>query len=579
MTNNKELAQMFSEIALMLGIEDRPNSRFEVRAYQNAALLLDTLEEDVAELYGKGGLPALLELQGIGKTMASHIVEFITSGKIGKYEELKKRYPIDFKNLTRIEGLGPKRIAILYQKLGVQDVDGLRKALAEHRIRGLEGFGEKSESLIEKGLGRLESSKGRILLGDALPVAEALVAELKRSGLVGRIEIAGSAKRMRETVGDLDILAISEHGEEVMDIFTGFREVSGIVVKGPTKSTVWLKLGITCDLRVINSKAKNFGAALQYFTGSKDHNVNVRKIAMAKGYKLNEYGLFDRKGKELPCGDEETLYERLGLQVMPPEMRENRGEIELAKEHRIPRLVELADLRGDLHTHTSDSDGSNTIEEMAQAAIARGFEYFATTNHTKSLGIAHGLDEKRFAKFFRKVDALNEKLEGKIRILKGAEVDILKNGDLDLNDRTLESMDMAVGAVHSAFNMPKAEMTKRVVKAMESGHLHVLAHPTGRLINKREGFAIDLDKVAEAAERNHVAMEIDSYPDRLDLNDTNVMRLSKYKILFSIDSDAHRKEHFNVLRYGVGTARRGWLTKDRVLNTKTLKELAGAIRK
>jgi DNA polymerase (family 10) len=575
---NKAIADMFTEMAYMVGLEDHPTSRFEVRAYENAALTLNTLQEDVSSIYEKGGIKALMELPGIGKGLAEKIVEYLKTGKVKKYLLLKEKYPIDFKGLTGIEGLGPKKIVLLYQKLGVANIKDLKDAINKHRIMDLEGFGSRSEEVLLKGISVLESSHGRMLLGETLPVAEAIVARILKSGLATKAVVAGSARRMRETVGDLDILAISDKGSRVMDLFANFEEVAGVVVKGPTKTTVRLKIGITCDLRVINSTDKNFGAALQYFTGGKEHNVAVRTIAVGKGYKLNEYGLF--KGKKLmPCGDEEDVYNALGMDYMPPEMRENRGEIRLAQEHKLPHLVELSDIRGDLHTHTKETDGANTIEEMAEAAMRAGFSYFATTNHTKSLRIAHGMDEKGFARFFKKVNLLNAKLDGRIKILKGAEVDILKDGSLDLDHGVLKDMDCVVAGVHSFFKMDEKEMTNRIVKAFDTGLVDILAHPTGRIINGREGYRIDIDRVAEAAERNSVALEIDSLPDRLDLGDTNIMKASKYKIMFAIDTDSHATNHFAVMRYGVGTARRGWLEKGRVLNTLDLAPLEKILSK
>jgi DNA polymerase (family 10) len=569
---NKALADIFTEMAYMVGLEERPTSRFEVRAYENAALTLNTLQEDVASIYEKGGVKALMELPGIGKGLAEKIVEYLKTGKVRKYLLLKKEYPIDFNGLAGVEGLGPKKIVLLYQKLGIKNIRELKAAVAQHKIRELEGFGEKSEETIANGIAVVEAGHGRMLLGEALPVAEAIIAKILRSGLVTKAVVAGSARRMRETVGDLDILAISANGSRVMELFTGLDEVEGVVVKGPTKTTARLKIGITCDLRVIDSTDRNFGAALQYFTGGKEHNVAVRTIAIEKGYKLNEYGLFRGK-RALPCGSEEEVYKTLGMDYMPPEMRENRGEIRLAQEHRLPRLVELSDIVGDLHTHTKETDGVNTIDEMADAAMKAGYSYFATTNHTKSLRVAHGMNESEFARFFKKVDMLNEKLDGKIRILKGAEVDILKDGSLDLERSLLKEMDCVVAGVHSFFKMDEKSMTDRVITAFDTGLVDILAHPTGRIINGREGYRIDLDKVAEAAERNSVAFEIDALPDRLDLNDTNIMKVSKYRVMFSIDTDSHATNHFAVMRYGVGTARRGWLEKNRILNTLDLAHL------
>ena len=574
---NKEIADLFNEIAAMLSIDETPNSKFEIRAYQKAALTIGTLQEAIEDVYAKGGREALMEFPGIGKGLAYKIEEYLKTGKIGRYEELKKLYPIDMKNLMRVGGIGAKKAGILYKELGVKDIPTLKRAAEKQRISKLEGFGAKSEEAIMKGISRLESSKGRMLLGDALPVAEAIIDKLTKSGLIERAVVAGSARRMRETVGDLDILALSNNSTKVMDLFANLPEVSNVVVKGTTKTSVGLKIGINCDLRVI--APESFGAALQYFTGSKDHNIDVRKIAIKKGYKLNEYGLFDKKEKMIPTNGEEEVYERLGMQYVPPEMRESRGEVKLALEHKIPKLVELSDIRGDMHTHTRDSDGSDTIDEMAQAAIDAGLEYFATTNHTKSLKIANGMDERRLAELFKKVDKLNDSSDGKLTILKGAEVDILKDGSLDLSKEILQEMDCVIVAVHSSMGMDKDEMTARIVKALDSGLAAVLAHPTGRIIGIRDAYAVDIEKVFEAAERNKVALEIDSFPDRLDLNDTNVMKASEYKVRFSIGTDAHRLSHFAFLKYGVAVAKRGWLTKDRIINTMNVQALIKSLKR
>lgn len=568
---NKIIADMFDEMASMLSIDETASSRFEVNAYKKAALTLATLQEPIEEVYANGGIEALMGLPGVGKGLAGKIEEFLKTGRIEKYDLLKKKYPIDFKSLTLIEGLGPKKIVALYRALGVKDLESLKKAIESHKIRSLPGFGEKSEDVLRKGMELLSTSKGRMLLGDALPVAESIVKKLLESGMVEKAMIAGSTRRMRETVGDLDILAISKRGKEVMDFFSSIDDVESIIVKGDTKTTVWLNIGLSCDLRVI--KPESFGAALQYFTGNKEHNIKVRKIAIKKGYKLNEYGIFDKRGKILPFTGEESIYKKLDMQYMPPEMREDRGEVELSLEHKIPKLIGLSDIRGDLHTHTKETDGANTIEEMADAAMALKREYFATTNHTKSLRIARGMNENQFREFFKHVDKLNDALQGRIKILKGAEMDILKDGSLDLDESLLKEMDCVLGAVHSAFNMNEEEMTNRIIKALDSGRIHILAHPTGRVINGREAYPLNLEKVLEAAERNNVIMEINAFPNRLDLSDTNIMLASKYKVLFSIGTDAHRTSHMQFMRYGVGTARRGWLQKKRIVNALPLTDL------
>jgi DNA polymerase (family X) len=568
---------MLDEIASMLSIEDTPSSKFEVRAYQKASLTIGTLQEPVEDIYRKDGVKGLMELSGIGKGIAASIEEYIKTGKMRKYDSLKKKYPIDMKALTDIEGIGARKAIALYRELGVKNVNDLKKAVSDHKISKLEGFGQRSEEVIAKSLEFYEKRGGRLLLGNALPVAESIVDKFLKSGIVEKAVIAGSARRMRETVGDLDVLVTSNKSKEVMELFTKMSEVSGVVSSGPTKTSVRLKIGINCDLRVI--EPESFGAALQYFTGSKDHNVQVRTISVNKGYKLNEYGLYDSKGKIIVAKDEESIYEKLGMQWMPPEMREARGEVKLAQEHKIPTLVDLKDMRGDLHTHTNDTDGTSTLEEMADAAIALGLEYFATTNHTKSLTIAKGMNESQFAKYFKKVDKLNESLGGKIKILKGAEVDILKDGSLDLSDECLKTMDCVVGAVHSYFKMTEQEMTARIKKALDTGHVNILAHPTGRQLNVREQYPVDIEKVFECAEENNVALEINSFPERLDLNDTNIMKASKYKVKFSIDTDAHNIAHLKFMRYGIGTARRGWLTKEKVINTVPLKEITKLLSK
>ncbi len=573
---NKRLSEMFAEIADMLSVDTKPTARFEVRAYQNVSMVIGSLQEDISDIYAEKGIKGLMEINGVGKGIASSIEEFIKTGRMKKYDGLKKKYPIDFENLTRIEGIGAKKAIKLYQKLGIKDMQGLKSAIKSHKIAELEGFGEKSEQLLQKGIQMLENSKGRLSIGYALPAAEQIVSELQKSGLAENIMICGSIRRMKETAGDIDLLAISKYGEKVMDFFCSIKGVTGPVVKGPTKSTVWLDIGTTCDLRVI--EPQSFGAAVQYFTGSKEHNVEVRKIAIAKKYKLNEYGLYDKNNNVISALDERDIYSRLGMDWIEPEMRENRGEIALAKAHKLPKLVTLADIKGDLHSHTKETDGTNSLEEMADAAISAGFSYLAVTNHTKSLKVAHGMDDKGFEAFFKKIDGINEKLDGKIRILKGAEVDILKNGDLDLSGKTLGQMDCVIAAVHSNFNMPEGEMTKRVSKAIDSGYVNILAHPTGRIINEREGYGINLAKIAESAEANGTALEINASPSRLDLNDSSIFSIKDYKVNFAIDSDAHNVSHFGFLRYGVGMARRGWLEKGRIINCMDLKSLSKALR-
>ena len=484
---NRTIADIFEEIADMLSTEEAPSARFEVRAYQKAAMTIGTLQEPIEDIYRKEGIEGLMKLPGIGKGLAGHIEEYLKTGRIRKYEELKKKYPIEMKQLTSIEGIGAKKAIMLYKKLGVRNIEELKKAIDAHKISALEGFGERSEELMKRGIALQEASKGRLLLGDALPVAEEMVRKLKEERPGERCTSGGLCwRRWRETVGDIDILALSDKSTEVMDLFTSLPEVASVVVKGPTKTTVWLKIGVTSDLRVI--APESFPAAMQYFTGSKDHNIQVRTIAVRKGYKLNEYGLFDRKNKLIPVKGEEGIYDKLGMQYMPPEMREARGEIKLAQERKIPRLVELSDIRGDMHMHARGEGVTDTLEEMVGAAMRSGLKYITVTNHTKSLRIEKGMDDAQFTSFFKTVDRLNGTLK-QFTVLKGAEVDILKDGKLDLEDSTLKAMDCVVASVHSNFNMNENEMTDRVVSALDTGLVHVLGHPTGRVINTREPYS------------------------------------------------------------------------------------------
>lgn len=567
--NNKRIAEIFYEIADMLEIEGE-RTIFEIRAYRKAALTIETLQEDLEDIYKKRGLDGLMELPGIGKGIAGSIEEYIKTGRIKKYEKYKKKYPIDFTNLTQIQGLGPKKAYRLYKVLGVKDIATLKQAVDKHKIRELEGFGERSESEIGKGMGMLDSG-GRQLLGRVLPEAEAITRKLLASQLADRVEIAGSIRRMKETVGDIDILVISSKAEKTMDFISKMDEVENVLQRGPTKITLRLKIGLNCDIRVI--ERRSFGAGMQYFIGGKAHNVKMRQIAIKQGYKLNEYGLLDKKGKNVGGEEEKSIYEKLGLQYMEPEMREDRGEIELAQEHKIPRLVQLEDMRGDLHMHTKYTDGANTIEEMVKYAIKIGREYVGFTDHSVHEYVTGGMDEKKYERYSNEIDAVRKKYEGKINILKSAETDILKDGSLDFGKKSLDKMDYVLGAIHTNLNMPKDEMTKRLIRCIEANVVDIIAHPTSRLINKRQPINLDLDKVFEAAKDHNVIMEIDSFPDRLDLNDENIFRARQYKLKFSIDTDAHRTDHMEVMRYGVGTAKRGWLKKEDVINTMPFNEM------
>ena len=560
---------MFEEIADILSV-DEDSSRFEVLAYKKVAQTLSGLQESVLEIYKKGGIAALMELPGVGKGISSSIKEYIETGRMEKFEKLKKRYPVDFKTLTKIQGLGAKKVFKLYINLRVRNLDDLKHAVEKHKIRSLAGFGEKSELEIRNGIIRLESSKGRMALGTALPEAELIIRNLNESGLVDRAAIAGSTRRMRETVGDLDLLVTSKRPSAVMDFIADLDEVSDVVLRGPTKTTVRLKIGINCDVRVVDPAS--FGAALQYFTGNKDHNVKVRQVAIKLGYKLNEYGLFDKKGRNMAGPEEKDIYDRLNMDIMDPEMREDRGEVQLSLKHKLPKGVQMEDILGDLHTHTNHSDGSSSIIEMSQAAKKMGRRYIGITDHSKSEYIAHGMDDHKFAKHFAEIDKVNDNLGG-ITLLKSAEIDILKNGSLDLSKKTLDAMDYRLAAVHQNLNMDKSSMTKRIITALESGNVDILAHPTDRLINARGPISFDLDRVFQAAEDNAVVLEINGNPGRLDLNDENIIKAREYRVMFAIDTDSHSTTDLMFMRYGVSTAKRGWLPRERVINSMEIEGL------
>lgn len=571
--SNSEIAEIFENLYNILSIDEK--TKFEALAYQRVARELQSMSDDVSELYDKYGVDGLMKIPGVGKGIAQHIIEYLKTGKIEKYEKIKSEYPIDFDDLFRIEGLGPKKAILLYNSLGIKNLNDLKKAAEEHKIADIPGFGEKSEELILKNISMLDSLHGRILLGQGLNEARNIISYLTKSDFIDKCFIAGSTRRMKETLGDIDILATSKDSKKTMDLFVNFEDARSVVVKGETKTTILLSTGVTCDLRVINDVS--FGAALQYFTGSKDHNIKIRKIAIGNSYKLNEYGLFYNDSNIAASKDEKFIYNRLNMDYIPPEMREDRGEIELALQHRIPELISLNDIKGDLHLHTKESDGLNTTEEMVNAALEKRYEYIAMTNHTKNLKIAHGMGDQDFIKYFGTVDKLNQKY--KIKILKGAEVDILKDGSLDLKDETLGRMDCVIASVHMNTQMGKEDMTQRVINAIKTGKVNILGHPTGRLINKRSPYEIDLNEVSKYCEKYKTALEINSSPERLDLNDENILKTSKYNVYYSINTDSHNIYGYDFMELGVGTARRGWLGKEKVINTMDLNGLMKFLKK
>ncbi len=563
---NSEVARILRNISILL---DMDNVQFKPRAYEKAALTIEALEEDLEKTYGDGGIKALKQIPGVGESIAEKIEELLRTGKLEYYEQLHKNAPVDLENLTRIEGMGPKTIKTLYQKLKITNIDELEKAALNHQISQLPGFKKKTEENILKGIEFAKKSGGRFLLGFALPLIREIEARLKSCPQVKRAVAAGSVRRMRETIGDVDFLVQSDDPENVADFFVSMPEVIQIIEKGKTKSAVKLNTGMNADIRILPEKS--FGAALQYFTGNKPHNIELRKIAIDKKWKLNEYGIF-QKTKQIAGQTEEEVYEKLGLQWIPPEMRENTGEIELAKKNQLPDLIGYKDLKGDLQVHSNWTDGQNSILEMAQQAKKNGLEYIVISDHSKYLAMTGGLDEKGLLKQAKEIADVNKQIED-ITVLQGVELNILKDGSLDVSDGALKNLDVTSAGVHSNFDMTKEEMTKRVLKAIDNENVDIIVHPTGRQIQKREPIQLDIEKLIEAAKANGTVLDIDSYPDRLDLKDEHIRKAVEAGVKLGISSDSHSTAHMHYLEFGVAQARRGWATAKDIVNTRKATDL------
>ena len=562
---NLEVARALREIADFFAVK---GDRFRSRAYRRAAQRIESLTEDIREVHARGELRSI---PGVGESIARVVEELITTGRCRLLEELRESMPGGIHELMKIEGIGPKTALLLHRKLGITTLEELETAVREGRLRTLRGFGPKVEENILKAIEIHRSAQRRFLLGQVLTTMEALERYMAGSEAVERVMIAGSARRRKETVGDLDLLVASERHLEVVERFVSLPEVVKVVSRGTTKSTVILRSGLQVDLRVVDPES--FGSALQYFTGSKEHNIKLRRIAVRRGWKLNEYGLFDRRTGERIAGEtEESIYRALGLDYIEPELREDRGEIEAAAEGRLPRLVRVEEVRGDLHMHTKWSDGTGTIGEMVEAARALGLEYIAICDHSKSMAIAHGLDEARLRKQMEEIERLNRELEG-FTVLSGVEVDIKRDGSLDLRDKVLKDLDFVVASVHSGFKSSKEEMTNRIVTALHNDYVRALGHPTGRLILKRPPYSVDLERVFEVAREQGVLMEINAFPNRLDLNDVNSRAAKEAGLRMSIGTDAHTPDQLRLLPLGVYVARRAWLEPKDVVNTLPVKEL------
>ena len=574
---NQEIAKILRHISYYLEMENVP---FKPYAYQKAALIVEGLEEELSDIYKKSGLKGVEAIPGIGEGIGKKIEELILTGKLRYYEQLKKKIPVNLDELLQIEGLGPKKIKILYEKLKIRNIDDLEVAAKNHKIASLFGFGDKTEKNILEGIAFVKKAKGRFLLNDVYPVAIEIVQRLKQLSEVKKISLAGSLRRMKETIGDVDILAVATNHKKVMDFFISQKEVVKIWGKGKTKSSVRLKFGFDVDLRIVPEKS--FAAALQYFTGNKEHNIGLRRLAIDKGLKLNEYGVFKGK-KMIKIKEEADIYRILGLCYIPPEIRENRGEIEVSQEFFQKKiegwedLVDYNDLKGDLHIHSNFDGGENSIEELVNEAKKLGYQYIGIADHTKFLRIEHGLDESQLLKRNQYIDQLNHTLKN-FRILKGCEANIMSDGSIDIKDEVLAKMDFVIAGVHSQFKMTKKEMTKRIIKAMNNPHVDIISHPTGRLIGRREEYDINFEEIVREAKNTGTVLEINSYPKRLDLRDNHIHLALEKGVKMIINTDAHHKDQMRFFHFGVAQARRGWARKKDIINTFTVEKLLDLLK-
>jgi DNA polymerase (family 10) len=570
MMKNQELAKIFYEIADYLKMD---NVAFKPFAYQRAAMGLESLGEGVESIYQREGKKGLENIPGVGKNIAEHIEEYLKTGRLKYYEKFKKKMPMDLEEIIAIEGVGPRKAKTLYQKLKIKNVKELETAAKAGKIARLFGFGEKTEKNILEGIAFLKRSKGRFLLGEILPEVKEILGKLKTLKEVEEINVAGSVRRMKETVGDVDILITTKNPKKVMDFFVSLPGITKIWVKGPTKSSIRLEQGFDVDLRVV--QGKSYGSALQYFTGSKEHNITTRRLAIEKGLKLNEYGVF--QGKKMIAGWNETgVYRVLGLPWIEPELREDQGEIERGLKKELPKIIGYDEIKGDLHCHSDWNGGENSIEEMAEAAMAMEYQYIGIADHTKYLKIEHGLDEKKLAQQRKEIDKLNDKLvreNKKFRILQGCETNILADGSTDIKDEDLKKLDYVIAGVHSASKMGREEMTERIIKAIKNPSIDIISHPTGRILKKRDEYLIDFEKILRAAKENSKILEINSQPVRLDLNDQKIRIAKETGVKMIINTDSHHKDQMKFIELGIAQARRGWAEKEDIINTQPVEKL------
>lgn len=569
--NNADVAAALQELAELLELKNE--SSFRIRAYENAARTLGGLTEDVRLLASEKRLD---KQKGIGRGIAERITELLETGKIGYLDELRAEFPAGVRSLMAVPGIGPSMARRVYHELGVDGLDALRIAAEDGRLAGLSGLGEKSAQNVIRALGRVNKQESRISIGKALPLVEELMAALEPTGFFENLTAAGSLRRWSPTIGDIDVMAVSADSAPAMDAFVGLPQVAQVLGHGPTKSSIVSDNGLQVDLRIL--EAESFGSLLQHFTGSKDHNIELREYALQRGKSLNEYGIVDvATGHLTHFAEEEDFYQALDLAYIPPELRQGTGEIKAARTRKLPTLIAQSDIRGELHMHSNWSDGALPIEEMVAAAQALGYEYVAVTDHSGGIGVANGLHPERLLEQLEVLRRLDRTTPG-IKILAGSEVDIRRDGTLDFPDEILEQLDWVVASVHSGFNQPEAEMTARIVRAIENPYVHAIGHPTGRLIGKRAPYDVDLEAIFRAAARTHTALEINSFPERLDLVDTHARRARELGVMLVVNTDAHAPAHLENMRYGVAMARRGWLEAEAVLNTRPLEELLAWIR-
>jgi DNA polymerase (family 10) len=569
---NTAIAKVFQDMADLL--ELKGENKFKIRAYERAARAIEYLPKEIEVMLDEG--EDLQSIPGVGEAIAKKTIELVNTGKLGAYEELKAEFPEGITKLLEIPGIGPKTANRLSTELGIMSVDELEKAIQDGRVAKLFRLGDKTADNILQQIQALRRKDQRIPIGEALPVVDEVLNALRQLPGVKNLTAAGSLRRFKETVGDIDLMGTAGNPEEVINAFVNLPQIREVIAKGPTKATVILPRGLQADLRMVEHDS--FGSLLQYFTGSKQHNITLRTREQKRGLKLSEYGITDIKTDKLEkFATEEAFYRRLGMQYIPPEIREDQGEIELAEKSEVPKLIELSDIKGDIHAHTNWSDGQDSIEDMAQAAKALGYQYLAITDHSAGRGIARGLSEERLRQQIEEIKLLNGQLKG-IRIFTGTEVDIRADGSIDLPDKLLADLDIVVAAIHSAMNQSQEQITKRIIGAIENPHIDIIAHPTCRLLGEREPVAVDLEAVFRAAIKYNKALEINAMPSRLDLKDIHIYRARELGVKLIMGTDSHSTDHLKLMRFGIGIARRGWCQPKDILNTRPVKEMLAFLR-